>query len=283
MHVERFSSPTQFASRVVPFLSFEEARNTLQLGLCAQLTSADSVYENPYMACVVNGDEVVSVALMTPPFPLTVGYLSERSARLIVEDLEGSQWTTKGVNGHKNSAELFAAVWAPARKLRSNTIFNQRIYELTKVVEAPPVPGQLDVCSSSDLDQVREWWIAFSEEAHLGGPHVGREKSLQRLGQKLKAEEVFFWRVADKPVTLIGVAGDSSHGARIGPVYTPPSQRRQGFGTAATAALSQRLLDGGKSFCCLYTDLANPTSNGIYQKIGYRPVADALQLEFVEA
>lgn len=34
------------------------------------------------------------------------------------------------------------------------------------------------------------------------------------------------------------------------------------------------MLDSGKKSCCLYTDLANQTSNSIDQKIGYRPVCD---------
>jgi predicted GNAT family acetyltransferase len=34
------------------------------------------------------------------------------------------------------------------------------------------------------------------------------------------------------------------------------------------------LLDQGKQFTSLFTDLSNPTSNSIYQKIGYQPVCD---------
>ena len=30
----------------------------------------------------------------------------------------------------------------------------------------------------------------------------------------------------------------------------------------------------------LFTDLANPTSNGIYQRVGYSRIGDAVQLEF---
>jgi hypothetical protein len=39
--------------------------------------------------------------------------------------------------------------------------------------------------------------------------------------------------------------------------------------------LSRQLLGEGNRFCCLYTDLDNPTSNAIYARIGYRPVSDA--------
>ena len=44
--------------------------------------------------------------------------------------------------------------------------------------------------------------------------------------------------------------------------------------------MSALLLGEGRTFCFLYTDLANPTSNRIYQQIGYEPVTDALMVAF---
>jgi predicted GNAT family acetyltransferase len=73
---------------------------------------------------------------------------------------------------------------------------------------------------------------------------------------------------------MAGFGGLTPNGIRIGPVYTPPDERRRGYGSALTAALTQQLLDGGRRFCFLFTDLANPTSNRIYQQIGYRAVSD---------
>ena len=64
------------------------------------------------------------------------------------------------------------------------------------------------------------------------------------------------------------------------PVYTPPEHRGTGYGSAVTAAVSQHALDAGARDVILFTDLANPTSNSIYQKIGYRPVYDSTELEF---
>jgi predicted GNAT family acetyltransferase len=57
-------------------------------------------------------------------------------------------------------------------------------------------------------------------------------------------------------------------------VYTRPQLKKKGNATACVAALTQRMLDSGKRFCCLYTDLTNPTSNLIYRKIGYQPICD---------
>ena len=75
-------------------------------------------------------------------------------------------------------------------------------------------------------------------------------------------------------VSLSGYGARTPHGIRIGPVYTPPELRGRGYASALVASLTQQLLSGGRDFCFLFTDLANPTSNSIYQRVGYRPVTD---------
>jgi len=88
------------------------------------------------------------------------------------------------------------------------------------------------------------------------------------------------WEDEGEVVSLSGWGGPTPNGIRIGPVYTPPEHRGHGYATALVAELSQRLLDGGRSFCFLYTDLANPTSNAIYERIGYVKVAEAAMVAF---
>jgi hypothetical protein len=82
-------------------------------------------------------------------------------------------------------------------------------------------------------------------------------------------------------VSCANVARRTPHGVAVAFVYTPPAHRRQGYATSCVAELTQRQLETGAEFCCLYTDLANPTSNSIYAKIGYRPVCDSDWWEFV--
>jgi predicted GNAT family acetyltransferase len=79
------------------------------------------------------------------------------------------------------------------------------------------------------------------------------------------------------------MAGDSEvlgGVARVSWVYTPGPLRRRGYAAACVAALSQQVLDRGAEAVMLYTDLANPTSNAVYQRIGYRAVGDAVDLRF---
>ena len=60
----------------------------------------------------------------------------------------------------------------------------------------------------------------------------------------------------------------------------PPAQRKRGYASACVATLSHLLLNRGYEFCMLYTDLTNPTSNAIYQAIGYEPVIDSTMYRF---
>ena len=81
---------------------------------------------------------------------------------------------------------------------------------------------------------------------------------------------------------MAGSSRGTPNGATISAVYTPPEHRGNGYASACVAALSQWLLDDGKHFCTLYTDLSNPTSNKIYQNVGYHRIADCAMIALGE-
>jgi len=91
---------------------------------------------------------------------------------------------------------------------------------------------------------------------------------------------MMIWSHKGNPVSMAGYSGPTTNGIRIGAVYTPPTQRKKGYASACVAGLSQYLLDLGFQFCFLFTDLMNPTSNHIYQQIGYQAVSDVDTFEF---
>ena len=95
-----------------------------------------------------------------------------------------------------------------------------------------------------------------------------------------KRRQTDLWIADGKPVAWAGVGGRTPNGIRIGPVYTPPEERGHGYASAVVAAASQAQLDEGRTFCFLFTDLANPTSNRIYQAIGYEPIGDFDEYHF---
>ncbi|OLE96488.1 MAG: hypothetical protein AUG75_19875 [Cyanobacteria bacterium 13_1_20CM_4_61_6] len=121
---------------------------------------------------------------------------------------------------------------------------------------------------------------AFQHEAvPHDAPHMDLETILERRLAS-RAAGLVFWEVDSQPVSLCGHGGRTPHGIRIGPVYTPPEHRGHGYASALTAHVTQQQLDGGRDYCFLYTDLANPTSNSIYTKIGYAHVCEARDYAF---
>lgn len=95
------------------------------------------------------------------------------------------------------------------------------------------------------------------------------------VDEELAEGTTALWRnPAGEFVSMSAYGGATPHGIRIRKVYTTPAHRRHGYASACVAALSAQLLTEGRRFCFLNTDLANPTSNAIYQQIGYQPVCD---------
>ena len=93
---------------------------------------------------------------------------------------------------------------------------------------------------------------------------------------------LLLWVVDGEPVSMAATARESKHTGVVAPVYTPPELRRNGYASAVTAAVTQKILDV-KPYAALYTDLANPTSNKIYQAIGYQHVCNHRMIEFNDA
>jgi predicted GNAT family acetyltransferase len=141
------------------------------------------------------------------------------------------------------------------------------------------VPGELRPVTAAERPLVLAWVRDFHVEAE-GGTDPDRAAEITDARLNSATGGLALWWHDQRPVSLVGYTGPTPHGIRIGPVYTPPDLRGHGYARAAVAALSQQLLDGGRRFCCLFADLANPASNRLYQSIGYAPVCDMDEYRF---
>jgi predicted GNAT family acetyltransferase len=135
------------------------------------------------------------------------------------------------------------------------------------------VPGGMRRATEDDREIVAKWIAAFSAEAGTE-PVEPLDWADRVIAADPAMRGMYLWEEGGVVVSFAGYNGPTANGIRIGPVYTPPEVRGHGYASACTATLTQMLLDGGRRFCFLFTDLANPTSNKIYQAIGYRPVVD---------
>jgi predicted GNAT family acetyltransferase len=151
-----------------------------------------------------------------------------------------------------------------------------RLYRMAGLVPPPADRGAWRLADENDFDLCFDWFVDFPIAA---GHETGPPAEAADVRERLAGRRIGLWEIDGEPVSLAGWTLPASGVVRVGPVYTPRQHQRHGYGTAVTAAATARILATGAE-ACLFTDLSNPTSNSIYQKIGYRPVADFAELVF---
>ncbi|MFD8547301.1 GNAT family N-acetyltransferase [Streptomyces sp. NPDC059649] len=94
------------------------------------------------------------------------------------------------------------------------------------------------------------------------------------LDDRIADGRCLLWEDRGRPVSMAGVTRTLAGTARVTPFHTPPELRGRGFAGAVTAAVSAAARSAGAREVVLFTDLANPTSNALYRRLGYRAVED---------
>lgn len=291
IHLARYSAnPAAFAERAEPYLLAREAEHCLQLGLCSILVQTPAEHPDPYLALVTEGERVLAVALRTPPFNLTLSHISDTNrlpeiVAVIAADahtLYGDRLS--GATGPIEVCRAFVAEWQRLTGGGSRIVLRERIYQLDAVLPPVGVPGSMRRASEVDRALLEAWLDAFMAEALPDSVHEDNGASwVARLFASPQRAAYLWEDPTGTPVSLAAYGSPTRNGIRIGPVYTPPEYRQRGYASALVASLSQLLLDSGRRFCFLFTNLANPTANAIYQAIGYRPVSDVEMYAFVDA
>jgi predicted GNAT family acetyltransferase len=261
-------------------LERRESANGLMLGIGLRLVSQPLLYgSQPYMATVESAAGLRIAALMTPPHKLQLYVEDEHDLAgldLVADALLQGELPVPGVMAAQAVADAFASIWCPKTGTNYQVTMRQGIYELRRVVHPPYPPGEIRPATAEDVELVRQWALGFHQDC-FGDDRA--KQSMAAAEEAAKKGDLFLW-VDGVPTSMAARRRPTPHGEAVSHVYTPPEHRRKGYATAVVARVSQRILDSGKQFCTLYTNLANPTSNSIYQKIGYKGVADVVDVDF---
>jgi hypothetical protein len=276
MKLTRFDDPGQYYQRVKSYLLLHEAHHNLLLGVIEPLIRhPERLTDQTYLATVEADDSLLTVALRTPPYKLAVSRsLNFEAFHAIAQDLQSSP--LPGVIGPAEEATAFAEAWQTLTGQSYCEEMAMRIYQLEAVQPIPQASGHLRQATQVDRDLIIRWCQDFFEEA--APEEVG--KDMESIADRhLREGTLYFWQ-DNQPVSMAAVIGPTPNGIRINNVYTPPEYRGKGYASSCVAQLSQMLLAQGRKYCFLFTDLANPTSNYIYQKIGYQPICDVKNHQF---
>ena len=263
--------PDEFWSAAGEFLQSRPVENTVPLTLTDTLRNRNLHFygpDDPIFGWFTQDGEVTGACLQTPPHPLLLIGMPLDTVPPLAKQLSGRP--LPGVNGRTEHVEAFAAAWPAPATVGLQT----RLFLLGTLTPQPPPPGRARVAGVADRELVIAWLNAFHDG--MGEP---MHDASRMADDKLSFGGISLWEVAGQPVSLAGRTRMEAGVTRVAPVYTPAELRGRGYGGAVTAAVSQQALDLGGEVV-LYTDLANPTSNALYQRLGYRPIEDRTVLEF---
>jgi predicted GNAT family acetyltransferase len=278
MELRRFASVEAFLAVAEEFLVAREAEHSLILGICNTLLTVPTAYRQPpYLAVVIDAGRVVATSTQTPPWNLVLSEMDDPAAvEVVVEDRIDEP--PRGVIGPSALSARFADAWARRTGSPTQRVMQERAFRLSAVTMPRPTTGSMRAVVPTDRDLVARWLGEFIVEA-LGDSPDDIEELTDRWitapGRTMR-----LWIDDGVPVSMTGFGALTPNGQRVGPVYTPPELRGRGYASNLVAQGSQAALDSGRRFLFLFTDLANPTSNKIYQAIGYEPVTDIDRYSF---
>jgi GNAT superfamily N-acetyltransferase len=214
----------------------------------------------------------------TPPFPLLLTAVpAAAAADLAATTLDGRP--VAGINSYEEPAQAFAAAWRERTQGQVHVHRRMRLYRLAELSwPDPPPEGAPRLAREDDVALMAEWFSAFVHEVD----DMGGEDQEAAVRDRISYGGLTVWEAGGAPVALAGVTRQVAGMVRVGPVYTPPDLRGHGYASAVTAEVSRAARAAGAGEVLLYTDLANPVSNSIYQRIGYRNIEDRVVLSFTE-
>ncbi|HEU4698578.1 MAG TPA: GNAT family N-acetyltransferase [Gemmatimonadales bacterium] len=270
----------------------DEARHSLLLGAALARADAAPLAEAPdgYFAVVREGaagagaGAIRVVAYQEPPFPLLLVAPGKEpdpavgpAFELVAGDLAAAGRVPEAIHLAAALAPAFAAgfasAWAAVAGREARLAMRQRLHALAAVAPVAEPAGRMRRAERGDLPLVVEWAIGFGREVE---GEAEPERVRRQVERRVGAGEVWLWEEAARPRAMAATARRTGRTVTVNAVYTPPAERGRGWATGLVAALSRRELAAGAGRCVLFTDLANPTSNAIYARIGYRPIGDFL-------
>lgn len=163
----------------------------------------------------------------------------------------------------ESDQEILLERFGPPKK---GKLFRMYRYVLTPDLLQVEVSPGLRPATLDDLDLLAHWvrdFLLYIEELGGGNDYRGKARRL------IEGKKLYVFERDGRPVTMVGSTRHIGGVACVNHVFTPENFRGRGYATLAVAAFSEHLLQSANA-CVLFADKANPASNAVYQKIGYR-------------
>jgi GNAT superfamily N-acetyltransferase len=268
-------SVDEFRAIAEPLYRRDPVAHTIEL----TLLRCDSFPDDSLLLTVWDDRAPAGAALQTPPYPLACNGIPHHAMASVATNLVEWRPGLTGVRGMRSSAVAFADAWH-AKSGRAGTIgTEERLYRLGKLRAPNSVTGDGRLATDDDRGQLMEWVELFFEETFSRVREEGAGERFVDNAQSV-GDRFVLWDVDGTPVSMAMLRAPAADVSRIGPVFTPLTERGNGYGSAVTAAAAELAHRSGTPDVVLFADLANPVSNAIYQRIGFEPVADSVRIDF---
>lgn len=264
----------EYLERARPLLEKREDLYSLFLGVLGQIEQGR--YETFFLGLAEDAQGISALALMTPPHPLQLIVCREGAnvEALAANEFRNAEIEVSGVIGDKRTAERFAEAWGGSAEIA----MDQGLYRIDAVrKKLAKSPGSWRVANRLDAPLLVDWYQLFGEDTGIGNP--SQEEAEEKIADFISRKEVFLWEDGGRVVSCMKKARPSKHGITVSFVFTPKELRKKGYARTLVAEITEELLNE-YDFAMLYTDLANGTSNKIYQEIGYEQIANPVHLKF---
>jgi len=284
MKFVRHSDATAFRERVDEFLLRHEVVHNVILGITSRIIQQGEGYDEVFLAHVENeAGDVVAAAMRTVPHGVILSRITDKNAILLLaNEIADAYDNLPSVEGQGDDSSQFAELWKQHHGQDYAIKMELGQYRLETVIPPQNVSGEARIANDDDFDMLVDWLIKFSADTGLDKNfyQADAEENIRRKLDKPILGGIRIWMDNGQPVSMAAATRESENGGNVSLVYTPPELRGRGYASAVTAHVSQAILDAGKKFALLSTDMSFPTSNKIYQAIGYKFVGTQRRIEF---
>jgi predicted GNAT family acetyltransferase len=277
LRVVHHDDPETFLAAAEPLLARNPAvRAFVIMWIAGWRDASNAAAPAVSYAATCSGAGAGGLALMREG-PLVIENSDAQAAAAIAEDLVRKGIVIDHVIGEHAGCEAFARVWRARLRRRHAVAMHLRHHMLTEVHAPPATPGAMRVAGDDDLPWLVEHSLRFAREAQL----PDRAEHVVALVERRHAQRRFrIWDDAARVAFAASIDAGTDDG-RIGLVYTVPEHRRRGYAAALVASVVREQLEAGRQRLFLTTDVANPTSNAIYARLGFKPVSDAYRFDLL--
>ncbi len=264
MRLLHFRSAAAFEAAAGGWMAGDERTNNLILSRLHAARFSDDV-----QSWLVMDGAAPQLALLETPLHLVLSGGSAQGAEFLAENLAVD---VRQFVGPAEVADAFAAHLQRKTSRTGRVSMEMTFYTLDRVEPFRGPAGCMRAATGAELGELAP--LAVAGEREMGVHVEGRDPVAieSTLRQDIDDGRQFIWTEGSSILAMASYVSPFRHaGARIRGVYTPPEYRGRGFGTAITGALAAKLLNGGQAWVALFADNANPTSTGIYRRLGFLP------------